>query len=336
MRRWVGIGIPLILIVGIGGYWFYWNALADGLQNGFERWVADRRAEGVEVSHGDAEVTGFPYRLELHIRKPDISAPKLNAQPSWSADKLVLFFQPYQRGHGIASVEGTQDIGWSEGTVRRNARMTADQFLASFRFTDQGQILRVDTDMRKVKLSGSVALRSADRLLSRAEYRQMEDGRTAFDTKIRGEVLKVDPAASPLDEQIDLADFSFEWEPIPASTAPQDLDAWRDEGGVMQLSRMEIVAGDLSVTGDGTFALDPARRPEGAAALIVRGADAFVNAVAAAGQIGSGGRLGLRLAITALEETDKEGRRFVKVPIAIQEGRLKIMGVGLTRVRPLY
>lgn len=336
MKRWLGIGIPLILIVGIGGYWFYWNVLADGLQQGFERWVADRRAEGVEVAHGEVEVSGFPYRLELHIPDPALSAPKLNAEPSWSAGKMVLYFQAWQRGHGIASLEGVQNIGWMDGTVRRNARVTAEKVLASFRYTDQGRIVRLDTDMTRVELKGSVPLRSADRLQSRAEYRRMEDGATAFDTKVRGENLRVDPAASPLGEQIDLADFSIEWEPIPASTAPRDLDTWRDAGGVMQISRMEIVAGDLSVTGDGTFALDPERRPEGASALIVRGADAFVNAVSAAGQIGAGGRLGLRLAITALEETDKEGRRFVKVPISIQEGRLKIMGVGLLRVRPLY
>lgn len=336
MRRWLGIGIPLILIVGIGGYWFYWNALADGLQKGFDRWVADRRAEGVEVDHGTAEVTGFPYRLELHIPQPTLFAPRLNAQPSWSAEKLVLYFQPWQKGHGIASVEGAQDIGWVEGTVRRNAKVTTERTLASFRFNDRGQILRVDSDMTEVEVNGSIPLRSADRLQTRAEYRRMADGRTAFDTKVRGQNLKVDPAASPLGEQIDLADISLEWEPLPASAAPRDLDAWRDGSGVMQISRMEIVAGELSVSGDGTFALDKNRRPEGAAALIVRGADAFVEAVAAAGEIGAGGRLGLKLAITALEETDTEGNRFVRVPIAVQEGRLKIMGIGLTRVRPLY
>lgn len=336
MRRWLGIGIPLIVIIGVGGYWFYWNALADGLQQGFERWVADRRAEGVEVGHGPVEVTGFPYRLELHVPQPALSAPKLTARPAWSADELVLYFQTWQRGLGIASTHGIQNISWTEGTVRRNAKVKADKILASFRYSDRGQISRLDVDMTMVEITGSVALRSADRLLARAEYRSLPDGRTAFDTKLRGEKLRVDPAATPLGEQIDLADVAVEWEPIPASTAPRDLDAWREGGGVMQLSRLEIVAGDLMISGDGTFALDPRRRPEGAAALIVRGADAFVDAVSAAGQIGAGGRLGLRLAITALEQTGKDGSRFVKVPVAIQEGRLKIMGVGLTGVRPLY
>jgi hypothetical protein len=336
MRRWLGIGIPLIVIVGIGGYWFYWNALADGLKQGFDRWVADRTAEGVEVSHGAVEVNGFPYRLELHIPKPSLSAPRLTVQPSWSADKLVLYFQAWQRGRGIASAEGVQKVGWAEGTVRRNAQVTTDKSLASFRFTDRGEITRLDTDMTNVKVTGSLAMRAADRVQTRAEYRSMPDGRTAFDTKVRGEKLLLDPSVTPLGEQIDLMDVSIEWEPLPGSPSPADLDRWRDSGGIMQLSRIEMVAGELAITGDGTFSLDPDRRPEGAAALIVRGADAFVDAVSAAGQIGAGGRLGLKLAITALEETDKQGKRFVKVPIAVQEGRLKIMGIGLTGVRPLY
>jgi len=336
MRRWLGIGIPLIVIVGIGGYWFYWTVLAGGLKQGFDRWIQERRAEGVEVSHGEVEVTGFPYRLELHIPQPSLSAPKLNDQPSWSADKLVLYFQTWERGHGIASVEGVQKIGWTAGTVRRNANVASEKALASFRFTDRGQITRLDTDMRKVRITGSLPLRQAERFQTRGEYRTMDDGRTAFDVKVRAETLLVDPAASPLGEQIDLVDGGIALEPLPASTAPGDLDAWRDAGGVMQINHLKLTAGDLSVTGNGTFALDAERRPTGASALVVRGAEAFVEAIAAAGMIGSGGELGLRLGITALEETDGEGNRFVKVPIEVQEGRLKIMGIGLTRVQPVY
>lgn len=336
MRRFVLIGIPLIVIGGIGGYWYYWTVLAEGLQRGFQSWVEQRRSEGVEVGHGVVEVTGFPYRLELHIPAPALSAPKLTAAPAWSADKLTLYFQTWEKGHGIASIEGVQKFAWTEGTVRRNAGLSTERTLASFRFTDRGEITRLDTDMHKVAITGSVVLRSAERLQGRGEWRMMESGDRAFDLKLRGEVLKVDPEASPLGEAIDLADLAVEAEPLPASVAPEDLDAWRDAGGVLQISRLDIRTGQLSVSGDGTFALDAERRPEGAAALTVRGADAFVDAVAAAGQLGSGARLGLRLAIAALEETDSEGQQFFRVPIALQQGRLKILGVGLSRVEPLY
>ncbi|WP_417515632.1 DUF2125 domain-containing protein [Minwuia sp.] len=336
MKRWIGPLILLLVLLAVGGYWFYWNALADGLKNGFDRWVADRRAEGVEVAHGTVEVNGFPYRLEMTIAAPSLAAPQLTDQPSWSADAVVLYFQPWQRGHGIAEIRGTQNLGWVEGGNRRQAAITSEQALSSFRFTDRGAITRFDTDMKNVQVTGDVALRQAERLQTHGRLRQDAGAAPHFDFSIRGDGLKVDPAASPLGENIDLYRISVTFEPLPASTSPQALDTWRDAGGVLQIPALEIVTGELSITGKGTFALDPARRAEGAATLIVRGADAFVDAVSAAGQLQAGARLGLRLGISALEETDADGQKFVRLPIAIQDGRFKIMGIGLLDVEPLY
>ncbi|WP_416899238.1 MAG: DUF2125 domain-containing protein [Minwuia sp.] len=336
MKRWIGPIIVLIVLLAAGGYWFYWSTLADGLERGFARWAEDRRAEGTEVAYSSAEVSGFPYRLELHIEQPSIEAAGLNGAPAWAADRLVLYFQTWKRGHGIAQAFGPQRIGWTEGTVRRNATVTSEQALASFRFTDRGVMTRVDTDLTQVKVAGSLPLREAERLQVHGRLRPEAGEQPHFDLSVSGTGLKVDPEASPLGENIDRYRTTVTFEPLPDSTAPGHLDAWRDAGGVLQVQAFEVATGDLSITGKGTFALDTARRAEGAATLIVRGADAFVDAVAAAGQLAGGARLGLQLGITALEETDTEGNKFVRIPIEIQDGRFKLMGFGLASVEPLY
>jgi hypothetical protein len=334
-KRWFG-PIALLLVLAVaGGYWFYWSTLADGLAKGFGRWADERRAEGMEVGHGAVEVTGFPYRLELRIAEPRVAAPQLTLAPEWSADGIVIYFQPWQRGRAIAEAQGPQRMGWREGTVRRNAIVTAEQALASFRFTDRGRITRFDADLKQVTASGALALRRADRLQSHGRLRDLA-GATALDLSVGGDAIEIDPEASPLGERIDTGLLALAFEPLPASTSPQALDAWRDAGGVLQITALELVTGQLSVRGTGTFALDRQRRPEGAASMTVRGADAFVDAVSAAGKLSGGARLGLRLGIAALESRDENGETVVRIPLGVQDGRLKILGIGLLRVDPVY
>lgn len=337
IARWIGpVIVASVVAVGVG-YWFYWDNMAAGLQRGFDRWVAQRRAEGVSVKHGAVEVTGFPYRLELHVPQPSLAAPRLNMAPEWSADELIVYFQPWEKGHAIVDSRGPQQIAWVQGGERRRATIVAEKALASVRFTDKGHITRYDADLTDVEMSGDLPLRHAKRLQNHARRVEAEGGGApALDIALRGDGLKVDPAASPFGETVDLARIAMTLAPQPASTAPRDLDAWRDGGGVLQVKAFEFRTGELNVTGDGTFALDAERRPEGAGILQIFGAEAFVDAVGAAGKLSGGAQLGLKLAITALEEKDKDGRSVVKAPFEIQDGRIRLLKIGLFPAPPLY
>lgn len=335
--RWVGPVIVLAVVAAGAGYWFYWQNLAEGLERGFHRWVEQRRAEGVSVRHGPVEVTGFPYRLELHVAQPALAAPRLTMQPKWSADELIVYFQPWKWGHAIADARGPQQFEWTEDGEARQATLVAEKALASVRFTDRGRITRYDGDITDAEISGDLPLRKAARLQSHGRLvEDAEGGKPALDLTLRGDELRVDPQASPVGEAIDLARISVRLDPRPDSTSPAALDAWRNDGGVMQVNAFDLRAGQLNVTGDGTFAIDDERRPEGAGVMQVFGADAFVDAVATAGKLSGGAQLGLKLGITALEERDAEGRSVVKVPFSIQEGRIKILNLGLFRAEPLY
>ncbi|ANK79708.1 MAG: hypothetical protein TEF_02040 [Rhizobiales bacterium NRL2] len=337
VARWIGPIILLAVVAAGVGYWFYWNALADGLERGFNRWVEQRRAEGVSVRHGAVEVTGFPYRLELHVAQPEIAAPRLNMAPEWSADEAVIYFQPWKRGHAIAETRGPQKLGWIEGGVQRRATVVAERALSSVRFTDRGRITRYDADLVQVEASGDLALRRAARLQSHGRLADAGDsGPPALELTFRGDEMRVDPAASPLGEAVDLARIAVTLAPMPESTAPSALDAWRDRGGVLEVNALDVRTGELAVTGDGTFALDAARRPEGAGVLQVFGAEAFVDALAAAGDLSGGAQLGLKLAIKALEQRDGEGRAVVRVPFSIQDGRVRLLEFGLFDAPPLY
>ena len=64
---------------------------------------------------------------------------------------------------------------------------------------------------------------------------------------------------------------------------PTSLAKWRDDGGVVEATRLDLACGPLTFEGGGTFALDPAGQPIGAMATRIQGYDAALDQLAADG-----------------------------------------------------
>lgn len=336
IRRWFGPLAVLLVLAVSGGYWFYWNALAEGLVEGVERTQRQWQKHDTDLTYAAVEVTGFPYRLELRLTAPEIALPKQPGQAVWRTEELVIYFQPWKLGHAIAETKQPVQVAWTEGTVRRNAEIRSSSNRASVVVGPDGRWQRFNTDTQDVEIAGSLALKKATSLQAHGRRVVDDRGDRSLDLAVRGEGITIDPGSSPFGKQLDLFRLTLGFEPEPASQSADDLEVWRRSGGVMQMRALEFVAGDLSVTGNGTFAIDENRQPEGASTLTIRGAEAFVDAISAAGQLSSGARIGLRLGITALEKQDSSGDKVVQVPVTLQDGKLGLMGIGLVSIPPLY
>ncbi|MDF1722534.1 MAG: DUF2125 domain-containing protein [Minwuia sp.] len=339
LRRWFGpILLLAVLAAGIG-YWFFWNHLADNLKTGVDRWVSARQAEGMDVAHGAVTVTGFPYRLLVSIDAPRLSAPEHPLAPSWGAEQLLVYFQPWNFSHAILQPIGPQPLAWGPADARKATLIQSNDARVSARFDAAGQIDNIAADLRDVVADGDSPLRQASRIQfhMRSNSGQSDD-RPANSTNIAltGNDMVLLPDATPLGESFDEAAVSLLFRPLPAGTEPDQLDRWRDQGGVIDVNRIAFLKDKLRVSGDGTVALDLARRPEGAMVFIVQDADQFIDALAAAGEMSDLTRIGLRMAVSALEKTDKEGNRTVTLPLAVQNGMVSLLKFNLFPVPPVY
>lgn len=339
LRRWIG---PLILLLVLGGgvgYWFYWNHLAEGLRAGLDRWVADRRAEGIDVRHGPVEVSGFPYRLLLTVDSPAISVPRQPAGPSWSAASLDVYLQPWNLRHVILQPQGAQQLGWDAHDGRKATVIRSADTRISVRFSDAGRLETIATDIHEMVADGDSPVRQAGRL--QFHYRD-NDGQAPDRPKdstnlaLTGDDIMLTAGLVPIGDTYQQAALSVLLRPLPAGTTPAALDAWRDESGVIDVSRIAFLTDRLRVSGDGTVALDLNRRPEGAMTFVVHGADQFIDALTAQGRMSEIARVGLRMAVSALEKTDKEGNRTVTLPLTIQDGIVSLLGFKLFPVPPAY
>ena len=339
LRRWIGPLILLLVLGGGAGYWFYWNHLADGLRAGLDRWVADRRAEGIDVRHGPVEVSGFPYRLLLTVGAPAVSAPRRPAAPAWSADSLDIYFQPWNLRHVILQPQGAQQLGWDARDGRKATVIRSADTRISVRFDNAGHMETIATDMREMVADGDSPVRQAGRL--QFHYRD-NDGqapdrpKNSTNLALTGDDIVLTSGLVPISDTYQQAALSILLRPLPAGTTPEALDAWRDESGVIDISRIAFLTDRLRVSGDGTVALDLNRRPEGAMTFVVHGADRFIDALTAQGRMSEIARVGLRMAVSALEKTDKEGNRTVTLPLTVQDGIVSLLGFKLFPVPPVY
>ena len=125
--------------------------------------------------------------------------------------------------------------------------------------------------------------------------------------------------------------------PAPASWSRRELDAWRDAGGVVDVHNFQISWGDLELRFDGTFAIDEAYRPIGAASADIIGHGYLLTALRTEGIISEPSALAAGIALNLLTEpSSDDGRRVLRTPITAQDGYLYIGPVALISLPALF
>src|SRR5262249_43224440 len=106
--------------------------------------------------------------------------------------------------------------------------------------------------------------------------------------------------------------------PLPPTVA--QLAAWSDAGGTVEVSRLDVAWGPLTLASSGTLALDRDLQPIGALSAKVRGFDRALDAFAAAGQLAPNQASVAKVALGWLAQPEKDGEKVVTAPISAQDG----------------
>ncbi len=129
-RRWLyGPLIGFAVLVGL--YTAYWFFAIGKIEQGLDEWIAQQRAEGIEIDYAAREFGGFPYRFMVTFDAPSYR----NWQVDWRGEELELFMQPWNYRHAIARMPGRNEVVSREfdGTV-----LLDEKSAASFRWDGEG------------------------------------------------------------------------------------------------------------------------------------------------------------------------------------------------------
>ena len=328
------IGIVSSAVIGVA-YTAYWFFLASNLKDGIGQWVEARAGAGVQMSQKRIEISGFPLALRVIMTAPRIAFSGFSETGEgdrweWRAKKLSAHMAPWNLGRISVDLAGEHSLDIAAGRTRQSYQGKAAK-------------LRVVADLRGNGLPASVRL-SAEALTITAgrgakfasvavaeifAARLFPDEVTAktptfdLDLSLSGLTL---PAGLRLPLGEDVRQLNIEAKILGGLKFPVTVDTiglWRDDGGIVEVGRLETQYGPLNVRANGTLSLDAAMQPVGAMTAKARGFFQTVKALRDAGHIRSRDAAMARLILGVLARKLKGGGpASISLPLSIQERKL--------------
>lgn len=334
MRYYILLGA---VAAALFGYWLYWSTVADLALAEARAWVARERAAGLEIEHGALTVGGFPYRVTVNAPAARVTSTK--GDPGWRVGgDLELTVQPWRVGHMVLRGQGLRAATWREGEAAPadGATFTARASIVATR----GEWQRITLDADRPVIARPVAPLSADRLVASLRRNNGEDQDRAagtFDLALATDRLSVPPTTAPgfppvIDRLNLVGRLSGTLERGPLRPA---LEAWRESGGALDLSKIKLLWDGIEASGDGTLTVDREYRPLAALTATVRGYERIVDGLVAGGQVRPGDAGMAKFALAALAHKEADGRGAIRTAVSAQDGRLFIGPIPVARLRPV-
>lgn len=334
-----------LLVLGLiglsGAYSAYWHIAASRIEQAFEAWTIARTAEGYAVDFNNYAVTGFPGRLQLAIDQLKIANPEHRLTWSWHSDQVNVHIQPWNLSHAIVDFGNEQDVAWTTSEIPQQMHLNATSAKASFRFSDN-RISRMDWDILRPSASGTnfpgqvsaarlqIHLRAAD-----TDTDKKQSAQDGHDLHVMIEdILLPDDAGSFLGTKLPLLRAEILL-PKPEPTDIDQLAAWRDAGGIVEFTHLDMKWGTLDLRSSGTLTLDKEMRPLAALSADIRGYTDVIDGLARSGKMHKSIARNLRLGMQLLAKPGTDGQPVLSVPITAQDGMLFVGPLRIMMLDPL-
>ncbi len=330
------VALPIVLAGATFGAWLWLTA---SVRTAVEQWAQQQRAGGTDVTWQALDVSGPPWRLTSHIDGAKIGRTDGPLPWSWSPPPLALDVFPLKLDEFGLAAGGLHRVDLLlDGRPRRlviattaagaRVRLDGDGLLAALAGRAQDlQFSVVDEPFELRAAQGEIAIErppSAGRPAAALAVSLIAMAR--FD----GVVLPVIPTG-PFGQTVELIGAAGELRGVlPKAPPAQALEAWRADGGTLELQRLELIWGPLRAVADGTLALDADLQPVAALVARVQGLTDAIDAMELAALIDGRTAAIARLAVVAFSRVpDGGGVPELQVPVTIQDRQLSLGPVRL-------
>lgn len=346
VARMAAVAVAALVLLAAIAHGILWWQATEAIAREVRNWTAARAAEGLLVRHGPASRGGWPLRARLVL--PDVAASGRVAVEGqgllplgFAADQIsielallrpemvrIAIGSPFWLSAGTAlSLDGEAAVldlivpigrdgdAPTRLTARRIAvRMVGDR-IAADRFAAEQLDARVVRNPRATGAQPALAL-----------------------TLAAAGVELPAAAAAPLGERVGRAELAFEViGQVPGAGSPQaQAHAWRDAGGYVQVPRLLLDWGPLSLSADARLALDQAAQPSGAGSARLSGLGPTLESLADAGFIPRQTAQAGRAIVALLQRAPAGGGPpVVELPLLLRDRTLSAGRFTLLRLPPI-
>lgn len=331
-------GLALLVIL-VGGYTIWWLDAADALRVQTLVWVEERRAEGWRIAYADLRREGFPDTLGVRFEKPELSPPDA-VDWRWRASRLRLTVPVFGTRSPRLAVKGDQAFEFVEAGLSRRWAGRAEQMSFDVQPAD-GWMPNGRLAVRDLALTDgqgeTLGLGRLDVVSTGDPAAAATADVSTWGVRIVAEQLRLPKALSTAcGSEIDSLKADAElYGPLAPRPWPLAVATWRDAGGAVEVERLMLACGGLTLDGEGTLALDKQGQPMGAMSTHIQGYDAALDRLAAAQTIDPHIAAAAKILLRALARSNADGAATLSAPLTLQDRSLSIGPVKLLRVPPV-
>ncbi len=327
------LGLLPVPLVALAALTVVWWVATSRLEAGVEEWLAGARANGWAVEFREPQRSGWPLAARVTLRRFSVvaSEPDVPVPISWRADRLILSIALRRPQELAIEGEGPERVGLGEGAeipfIGDSVRLVIPLRAAQRQAVLTAANLHVGAPGAAGTLVGHL------RLFGRVEA----EGGYGFDAEATSLTL---PASYPWLFGPNLAAFSAAGVVLgrlpavgPAIGATQAVSAWRDGGGTIDVRRVALTWGQLTLDGKAALALDRNLQPIGTATLDVVDYPRVLDALAAAGRITPSAALAAKAVLGLMAHaSDQQGRTVAELPLKLQDQTLTLGRIPLSHL----
>ena len=312
--------LAVLLLLACGGYSAYWLILAHRLEASIGPWAEAERARGTSLAWRSVAVEGFPAAFRL--RFADASASGETPLPYTATAPLLLaearVWNPNcwrlkaPEGARVSLPAESGGIAAAALDGRLQPRSEGGTELAL-----RAHDLAGDGLLQGIALGGATARLD---LPAHAPASHLDDGLSvALDLsalKLPGAVPVVGPSVESLSLAATLKGA------LPAGKLHDALEAWRQEGGTIELTNGSVHWGALVASANGTLALDDKLQPIGALTATIENHNVLVDAAVANGSLRAGDANLVKIMLGLMAKPGADGRKQLTLPLSLQNDRV--------------
>ena len=337
MKNQIQFKVLVFLIFAIFFYFGGWFIASQWIKTEIETFLTDTLAKNgqIKIHYEALERGGFPFSLDWHLVNPKVEVNVLSHTLSLNTNKTTLSLYPFFEKSVIVKNQTTE---WRLSNNRNNRtfrNMTDNSRLylsknhegtiaAEYRASELNIHELVSTNKRQ-QWDNIASGKHFSALLQfqNAKKRGLKTRQHSISFKINNVSIVNENIIwlNKLDQILGLINLRGD----PGTFTIEDLTTWRDNGGTIDVEKVQFESAPYKLIFKGTLALDAGLKPIGAGTIDFSGLTSFLKEQQKAGRITKSEVNFLKLVILVLSNTTKQQTKSItRIPITAQEGKLKV------------
>jgi hypothetical protein len=321
-----------LVAAGVSVFWLYG---AGRLKSTVAILDSNWRAQGGVVSYQNFELSGFPLWFRVRVERPIVARPQSPSPWRWEGPTVRLRMSPFAP-RGRARFPGEHKLDITMLGLPVALLVAAKDAEARYRDSRGETLYGVLGEELSVRVNDRPPLTVHGLDFEIVHFRDVIDHlKTSAHFAFELDDVMLPQGSLPeqfRSQKIDLARFKGDvMGPFEPSFKRAAATAWRDTGGTVEVSELELRWGPLNIVAVGTVALDENLQPLAALTATITGFNETIDALTTAGTIQQTEADSAKALLNLLAKPPRllGGPPEIAVPITIQNQRLSLGPVAL-------